>query len=199
MRSDQAKMSNDHDLERHSESSNNFRQIASLDGLTRDFNEDRQDAEAVSPRDDAAVGWKDRVRYYHWTFFTLNMATGGVANVIFSCPLQFRGLYAIGSIFVIINLVIFLVNCVAISLRFHFWPGSFRRSFLHPTESLFAPAPVISVAIILLNITLYGIQAEKTGPWLVTAMTICFWMYIAVAVIASVTMYLIMYVLQHLI
>lgn len=28
--------------------------------------------------------WKERIRHYTWTFFTMTMATGGIANVLYS-------------------------------------------------------------------------------------------------------------------
>lgn len=28
--------------------------------------------------------WRERIRHYTWTFFTMTMATGGVANVLYS-------------------------------------------------------------------------------------------------------------------
>lgn len=30
------------------------------------------------------VVWKERVRHYTWTFFTMTMATGGMANVLYT-------------------------------------------------------------------------------------------------------------------
>lgn len=61
---------------------------------------------------------------------------------------------------------------------------------MHPTESLFTPAPVISVAIILTNIVQYALITRHAGPWLVTTMTVFFWMYMAVAFLASIVIYL---------
>jgi hypothetical protein len=51
-----------------------------------------------------------------------------------------------------------------ISLRFYWFPKTFKASFLHPTESLFIPAAVISFGTILINISQYGVG--KTGDWL---------------------------------
>lgn len=28
--------------------------------------------------------WKERIRHYTWTFFTMTMATGGIANVLYA-------------------------------------------------------------------------------------------------------------------
>ena len=107
-------------------------------------------------------------------------------------PLRFPGLYTIGCIFFILNLVFFLLNCLAMSLRFYYWPSTFRASFLHPTESLFVPACVISIAVILMNVCQYGLSPGKTGLWLEITMTIFYWIYVCLAVTFSVGIYLLM-------
>ncbi len=77
------------------------------------------------------------------------MATGGVANVIYHIPdgYRFRGLYAIGCLFFILNMVLFLFNVVMISCRFWYHPDTFRASLTHPTESLFVPHLLIHIPI----------------------------------------------------
>ncbi|KAK3073503.1 hypothetical protein LTR53_004887 [Teratosphaeriaceae sp. CCFEE 6253] len=91
--------------------------------------------------------FRERIRHFTWTWFTMTMATGGVANVIFHVPepYRFRGLYAIGCIFFILNIVLFIFNLIMISCRFWFYPSTFLASITHPTESLFTPAWVISL------------------------------------------------------
>lgn len=140
------------------------------------------------------------------------MATGGVANVlyqgrsylngfprkditdVYKVPYRFPGLYTIGCIFFITNICLFFFNVTMISLRFYFHPTTFLHSLLHPTESLFIPASVISIGTILINVTQYGLTPGKTGDWLLTTMNVLFWIYCGLAVVFSCGIYLIMYV-----
>ena len=109
-------------------------------------------------------------------------------------PYDFNGLFAIGCIFFIFNIVLWIFNVVMITLRFRMHPGTFMQSILHPTESLFVPAWLISLGTILINITEYGLDKGKTGGWLVDTMNILFWIYCGLAVTFSCGIYLIMYV-----
>lgn len=84
------------------------------------------------------------------------------------------------------------MNCTLMGLRFFWHPSTFKKAFLHPTESLFIPAFVLSVAQILINITEYGLQSGKTGTWLATTMTVCYWLYVALAFLFSAGTYLLM-------
>jgi tellurite resistance protein TehA-like permease len=104
--------------------------------------------------------------------------------------MRFPGLYAIGCMFFIFNMVLFLFNIVMISLRFYHYPNTLRASFLHPTESLFVPAGVISFGTILINITQYGVG--RTGIWLEHTMIVMYWIYCALAVMFSSGIYLIL-------
>lgn len=35
--------------------------------------------------------WRDRIRHFTWTFFTMTMATGGIANVLYTGTLSLQG------------------------------------------------------------------------------------------------------------
>ncbi|KAF2167774.1 hypothetical protein M409DRAFT_65875 [Zasmidium cellare ATCC 36951] len=140
--------------------------------------------------------FKERIRHFTWTWFTMTMATGGVANVLYHVPYRFSGLYAIGCIFFILNICLFIFNVTMISLRFYFHPSTFLHSLLHPTESLFIPASVISIGTILLNVSQYGLTEGKTGAWLLTTMNVLFWVYCGLAVVFSCGIYLIMWSTQ---
>ncbi|PSN67312.1 hypothetical protein BS50DRAFT_493569 [Corynespora cassiicola Philippines] len=134
--------------------------------------------------------FRERIRHFTWTWFTMTMATGGIANVLYTVPFRFHGLYALGCIFFILNMVLFAFNVTMISLRFYFFPRTFKASFLHPTESLFIPAAVISFGTILINISQYGVNASRL--WLEETMSVMYWIDCGLAVGFSITIYLIM-------
>ncbi|KAE9377459.1 hypothetical protein N431DRAFT_365249 [Stipitochalara longipes BDJ] len=157
----------------------------------------RSDADLGREEDKEArrVGIRDRVCCYTWTWFTMTMATGGIANVLNSIPYRSNWLRVLGVIVFLFNVVLFIINCIFITLRFKWNPGSFRRSFTSPSESLFVPACVSSpVGTILTNMCQYGIP--ETGQWFQTVMQACFWAYFSLSVIASSGMYLIIWSTQ---
>ena len=105
-------------------------------------------------------------------------------------PFRFPGLTTIGIIFFLLNIALFIINTVMISLRFYCYPETFKASILHPTERLFIPAAVVSFGTILLNISQYG--PSHAGHWLDEAVTVCFWIDAALAVLSSMGVYVVM-------
>jgi hypothetical protein len=138
--------------------------------------------------------WRERIRHFTWTWFCLTMATGGIANVLYAVPFRFPGLYALGCVFFIGNMALFLFNVCMISCRFYFYPRTFRASFLHPTESLFIPAAIVSFGIIMMNISQYGVGMVGPSRWLQHVMIVLFWVDCGLAVTFSLGIYLIMFV-----
>ncbi|KFH41611.1 Malic acid transport protein-like protein [Hapsidospora chrysogenum ATCC 11550] len=127
------------------------------------------------------IGIKDRIACYRWTYFTMTMATGGVANVLFSLSFSNDWLTGIGIFFMMLNICLFLLNCVMISMRFYLRPGSFTRSFTDQYE----------LAVIMINICQYG--TDHVGNWLLRTMEIMFFIYAAVCVLASAGIYLVLW------
>lgn len=113
-----------------------------------------------------------------------------------SVPFRFPGLYGIGCAFFLFNIVLFFFNILMISARFYLYPSTFKGSFVHPTESLFIPAAIISFGTILINITQYGVTGGSARPWLEYVMTFMYWFYCVLAIVFSCVIYLIMYVLH---
>ncbi|KAL2759699.1 hypothetical protein ACRALDRAFT_2023836 [Sodiomyces alcalophilus JCM 7366] len=106
------------------------------------------------------------------------MATGGIANVIHSLSYQSAWLNGLGLAFFILNIVLFILNCVLISIRFRLQPGSFMHTFIDEIESLFIPS-------------FYG--TPHVGFWFVRTMEIMFWFNMALSVMASAVLYLVLW------
>ncbi|KAF2813757.1 uncharacterized protein BDZ99DRAFT_485897 [Mytilinidion resinicola] len=160
----------------------------------REWEREKERVEAERDAQEMELSFRQRMRHFTWTWFTMTMATGGMANVIYTVPYRFHGIYALGCMFFLLNIVLFLFNVGMISTRFYLYPATFKGSFLHPTESLFIPACIISLGTIFINISQYGVG--KAGPWLKDAMVYCYWVYCALAVIASCGIFLIMWSTQ---
>lgn len=158
----------------------------------KDLPKTADDEDDAAIRRHAKLPWRERIRHFTWTWFCLTMATGGIANVLYAVPFRFRGLYALGCIFFIGNMVLFLFNIAMISCRFYIYPRTFRASFLHPTESLFIPAAIVSFGIIMMNISQYGVGMVGEETWLQHVMIVLFWVDCGLAVTFSLGIYLIM-------
>jgi len=83
-----------------------------------------------------------------------------------------------------------------ISLRFYWYPSTFKASFTHPTESLFVPASVVSCGTVLTNITEYAVGNGRSGYWLERTMIVLFWCYCGLALSFTCGIYLIMWSTQ---
>ena len=105
-------------------------------------------------------------------------------------PYRFHGLDTIGTVVFLINIALYLFIWGLLLARFYHYPYTFKASFLHPTESLFVPACVVSFGTILINISQYG--PENTGPWLMEAVGILFWIDAVLAVLFSAGIYLVL-------
>lgn len=115
------------------------------------------------------------------------MSTGAVAVVLKTTPNRFRGLDTIGTIFFIVDLVLFSIFLAAITTRFIMIPKKFIKSLHHPVEGLFFGAFWVSVALIINCMQGYGVP--HTGPWLIKALEVLYWMYCAVVLLAGIFHY----------
>ncbi|KAH7150360.1 voltage-dependent anion channel [Dactylonectria estremocensis] len=151
-------------------------------GHTRAADQRLKSADALS-----RVLLYERIRHFTWAWFTLIMSTGGIALLLHGAPHRFPGLDIIGKIFFLLTVVLFIGLVAGIAYRFYSTPPALKASLMHPTESLFFPCFLLSVATILANTAAYGVPA--TGPWLAVALRVCFWIYAAVSVISAIVQF----------
>jgi C4-dicarboxylate transporter/malic acid transport protein len=139
---------------------------------------------------------KDRISHFTWAWFACTMSTGAIAVVLGQTPYRFKGLDTIGKIFFLLDLILFILFSILISIRFGMRPLVALRSLHHPGEALFFGAFCVSVALIINCIEIYG--GPSTGPWLTKALEICFWSYAACAFCVAVFQYATLFVSERL-
>ena len=103
-------------------------------------------------------------------------------------PFRFKGLYAIGCIFFLLALVMFVVNVVMIASRAFSFPRDIRDSLVDSNESLYIPAIFVSFGVLLINISQYGLG--HTGSWLEDTARALFWINCCLAIVTSCGIYL---------
>ncbi|KAJ6092271.1 hypothetical protein N7467_004240 [Penicillium canescens] len=133
---------------------------------------------------DRSVTLKDRVCQITWGWYSLSMATGGIAVLLYRTPHQFTGLEIIGKIIYIFNLFLFLAITSCMILRFLAKPSALKESFQSGHETYFAPTCLLSIATIILGAESYG--SSSCGPWLQVALRIVFWIYVALSTLLAI-------------
>jgi tellurite resistance protein TehA-like permease len=127
---------------------------------------------------------------FTWSWFTCTQSTGGVAVVLSECPKQFAGLQTIGTIIFIFNLVLFLIFNGLLITRWTLNPSKIRTCFTTAPECFFYGSWWLSIATIIMCMQRYGVP--HSGPWLITAIRICFWLYAACTLLSTTIMFVVM-------
>jgi tellurite resistance protein TehA-like permease len=142
-------------------------------------------AEGESPNE--KVSLRGRLVHFTWAWFDCTMSTGALASLLGQQPNTFPGLRTIGKIVFIIDIILFVAFCILISTRFALTPRSLRKSLHHPFESFYFGAFWVSIALILYCTQQYGVPSS--GPWLIKALEVGYWIYAGCALLVAVFQY----------
>ena len=80
------------------------------------------------------VSIKERLSHFTWSWFECTMSTGALATLLGQQHFTFDGLEAIGKIFFLLNVVLFISFCAMITFRFIMHPSALASSLHHPNE-----------------------------------------------------------------
>ncbi|KAI4603452.1 hypothetical protein KJ359_003262 [Pestalotiopsis sp. 9143b] len=131
------------------------------------------------------VGFRARIEHFTWANFTCTQSTGGIAVLLSETPHQFHGLQTAGVVVFILNLVLFAVFCAAMATRFILHPYTIKKSLTTVPECLFIGPFFLSCATIIMCMSRFG--APHTGPWIITAIRVLFWIYAACTLLYTIT------------
>lgn len=132
-------------------------------------------------------GWRARSEFWTWNCFTVNMGTGGLSILIGGCPFDFGVTQrALGTIFFLINLIVFVINVSGVLSRAYFHPQAFKASWYDHEDGVYAPCFSLAWATLFVGIIDYGVP--YCGFWLVRAMEVVWFVYIAVGLAIGMTL-----------
>lgn len=92
--------------------------------------------------------------------------------------------------FFVVNIVLYVAVWAMILTRFIAHPKTFRNSLIHPTESLFVPAFLVSFGIVSINIVEY---THSMSGSVLQLLQVLFWFYVVMAFTLSIGIYMILW------
>ncbi|WWD20932.1 hypothetical protein CI109_105410 [Kwoniella shandongensis] len=149
--------------------------------------EKMRDAEVTKPR-----GWKERSEYWTWNCYTVNMGTGAVSILIGGIPFEMLGASQriMGTIFYLLNIVLFVFNTSGVLSRLIFHPRAFFESFYDHTDGIYVPCFALAIAGLFVGSVNYA--APYVGFWFTRTLYVIWIFYIilniSVAMILENTM-----------
>ena len=140
------------------------------------------------------LGIRERLAHFTWAWYTLTMSTGGLSLLIHAQPHQFPGLFQIGLVVYVVNIVLFVLVTLALAARFCVYPGTLTRSLVHPREGFFFPTFFLSVATLITSTQRYCMPedpdvAQTTAKGLLVVMQIAFWVYVVATTSVAIGQY----------
>lgn len=140
---------------------------------------------------------RDRLKHFTFAWYAWTMATGGVAFTLSVIPFRFTGLTGLGTAMFILNLFFFTGVTAMLTARFILHPGTLKHSLTNPHEGFFMATFWLSLATMITNTTAYGVP--NSGPWLIEALRITFWVYTVMVSILAIVYYHVLFTVKALV
>jgi C4-dicarboxylate transporter/malic acid transport protein len=169
----------------------------------REIREETIEIQSISidhEKEEAVIGsvsLRDRLKHFTFAWYAMTMSTGGVAFVLSVIPNRFDGLTGLGTAIFILNLFLFTCVTITICSRFILHPGTLKHSLTNPHEGFFFATFWLSLATMITNTTTYGIP--NTGPWIITALRLAFWVYTICATLLAIFYYHVLFTVKKLV
>ncbi|TVY14957.1 Malic acid transport protein [Lachnellula arida] len=143
------------------------------------------------------LSWSERLKHFTFAWFACTMSTGGIAFVVSVIPNRLTGLTELGTAIFVFNIILFVSFTILMITRFIMHPGTLKHSLANPHEGFFFATFWLSLATMFTNTTAYGIP--NSGPWLVDALWIAFWVYTACTTLIAIFYYHVLFTVKKLV
>ncbi|TGO19814.1 hypothetical protein BTUL_0002g00590 [Botrytis tulipae] len=141
--------------------------------------------------------FSERLRHFTYAWFASTMSTGGVAFTLSVLPIESDAILTLGKAMFVINIMVFLTIVGLLIARFTMYPGTFTHSLTNPHEGFFFATGFLTMATMMTNATAYGIP--NTGPWLIGALRLAFWLYTIGATLLAIVYYHVLFTVKKLV
>ncbi|KAF7893924.1 hypothetical protein EAF00_007438 [Botryotinia globosa] len=141
--------------------------------------------------------FSERLRHFTYAWFASTMSTGGVAFTLSVLPIESDTVLTLGKAMLVINIMVFLTIVGLLIARFTMYPGTFTHSLTNPHEGFFFATGFLTMATMMTNATAYGIP--NTGPWLIDALRLAFWLYTIGATLLAIVYYHVLFTVKKLV
>ncbi|KAF7956116.1 hypothetical protein EAE96_005036 [Botrytis aclada] len=141
--------------------------------------------------------FSERLRHFTYAWFASTMSTGGVAFTLSVLPIESDAILTLGKAMFVINIMVFLTIVGLLIARFSMYPGTFTHSLTNPHEGFFFATGFLTMATMMTNATAYGIP--NTGPWLIGALRLAFWLYTIGATLLAIVYYHVLFTVKKLV
>ncbi|KAI0400643.1 voltage-dependent anion channel [Xylaria palmicola] len=136
------------------------------------------------------VSFSDRIAHFTWANFTCTQSTGGIAILLSESPRQFHGLQTAGVAMFILNMALFVLLSSAMTARLILHPRMFRRSLANAPETFYISTFWVSIETCIICMQRFGVA--RTGPWLIIALRVLFWIYAGVTLMFSTVTWIVL-------
>ncbi|EMD91284.1 hypothetical protein COCC4DRAFT_128747 [Bipolaris maydis ATCC 48331] len=135
------------------------------------------------------LGLRQRVKHFTFAWFLCTMSTGGLAVAIGETPHQFKGQYHISLVLYLTNFFLFLLFTLLTLFRYTQHKHHFLSAFSSPPESLFAPAFILSICVLIAGVQSLAITHGPGTPSLISLVYILYWIYAAISLVGATLQY----------
>ncbi len=131
------------------------------------------------------------VRNFTPSWFSVNMGTGILANLLQIAPHQFRGMDRIANAFFFLNSFLFVLFSLISIARYTCYPWVIGRMLHHPSQAMFVGTFPMSLSTIVTSIVLMAVP--EVGTWAKDLALVLWWINVVLALLTCMVIPLIMF------
>ncbi|KAI8068078.1 voltage-dependent anion channel [Gongronella butleri] len=130
--------------------------------------------------------FKDKIRHFTPSWFSISQSTGILSVLLAVCPYQFEGLQVIATVFFFINVLLFTFCMVMTLLRYTLFPHILSLMLNHSAQSLFLGTIPMAFTTLTNFVIVVVIPFFAPQDWPITLAFVMYWIEVVLTVLSVV-------------